>query len=114
MYLRKCTLCKSKVKTNVFEGFANWMQDDGNQQKYFNKYIKILEKLMTNPCKIDARKRNAKNMENDANMAPKWRSKSIKKHEKTIQKNITKNDAKIKRQKAMGPEGSLGPECQKR
>ena len=28
-----------------------------------------------------------------------------KKHEKTIQKNITKNDAKIKRQKAMRPEG---------
>jgi len=76
---------------------------------------------MTNPCKIDARKNNAKNMENDANMAPKWRSKSIKKHEKTIQKNITKNDAKIKRQKAIGPEGpwagsegALGPECRKR
>ena len=60
---------------------------------------------MTVPSKIDARKSDAKNMENDANMAPKWRSKSIKKHEKTIQKNITKNDAKIKRQKAMGPEG---------
>ena len=28
-----------------------------------------------------------------------------KKHEKTIQKNITKNDAKIKCQKAIGPEG---------
>ena len=69
---------------------------------------------MTNPCRIDARKSNAKNMENDANMAPKWRSKSIKKHEKTIQKNITKNDAKMKRQKAMGPEGPLGPECRKR
>ena len=75
---------------------------------------KIIEKLMTNPCKIDARKRNAKNMENDANMAPKWRSKSIKKHETTIQKNITNNDAKFKRQKAIRPEGPLGPECQKR
>ena len=42
--------------------------------------------MMTTPCKIDARKRNAKNMENDANMAPKLRSESIKKHEKTIQK----------------------------
>ena len=60
---------------------------------------------MTVPSKIDARKNDAKNMENDANMAPKWRSKSIKKHEKTIQKNITKNDAKIKRQKAIRPEG---------
>ena len=74
MCLRKCKLSKSKVKISVFEGFANWMQDDGNQQKYFNKYIKILSKLMTNPCRIDARKNNAKNMENDANMAPKWRS----------------------------------------
>ena len=90
------------------------MQDDGNQQKYFKIYIQILEKLMTNPCKIDARKRNAKNMENDANMAPKWRSKSIKKHEKIYKKNIMKNDVKTKRQKAIRPEGPLGPECQKR
>ena len=90
MCLRKCKLCKSNIKTSVFEGFAYWMLDDGNQQKYFKHiYIKILEKLMTNPCKIDARKRNAKNMENDANMAPKWRSKSINKYEKTIQKHIT-------------------------
>ena len=69
---------------------------------------------MKNQCRIDARKRNAKNMENDANMAPQLRSKSIKKHEKTIQKHITKNDAKMKRPKAMGPEGPMGPECWKR
>ena len=69
---------------------------------------------MRNPCKIDARKRNAKNMENDANMAPKWRSESIKKHEKTIQKHITNNYAKMKRQKAMGPDRPMGPECRKR
>ena len=81
MCLRKCKLCKSNAKTIVFEGFANWMQDDGNQQKYFKQYIKIIEQLMTNPCKIDARKRSAKNIDNDANMAPKWRSKSIKKHD---------------------------------
>ena len=60
---------------------------------------------MKNQYRIDARNNHAKNMENDANMAPKWRSKSIKKHEKTIQKHITKNDAKMKRQKAMRPEG---------
>ena len=60
---------------------------------------------MKNPCRIDARNNHAKNMENDANMAPKWRSKFIKKHKKTIQKNITKNDAKIKRQKVIRPEG---------
>ena len=66
--------------------------------------------MMTNPCKIDARKRNAKNMESDANMAPKLRSKSINKHGTIMQKHITKNDAKMKRQKAIGPEGPMGPE----
>ena len=76
---------------------------------------------MKNPCRIDARNNHAKNMENDANMEPKWRSNPSKKHEKTIQKNITKNDAKIKRQKGYTPggararsDGLLGPECQKR
>ena len=88
MCLRKCKLCKSNVKTNVFEGFANWMQDDGNQQKYFEKYLKILPKLMTNPCRIDARKSNAKNMENDTNMAPKWRSQSMKKQYKNTSRKM--------------------------
>ena len=46
MCLRKCKLCKSNVKTIVFEGFANWMQDDGNQQKY-------LKNIYKNPAKID-------------------------------------------------------------
>ena len=83
MCLRKGKLCKSNANTSVFEGFANWMQDDGNQQKYFKKYIKIFEKLMTNPCKIDARKRNAKKLK----MTPKWTSKSMKKqYKKTSRK----------------------------
>ena len=90
------------------------MQDHENQQNYFDKYIKFLAKLMKNPCRIDARKSNANNMENDANMAPKWTSKSIKKHKKNIQKHITKNDAKMKRQKAIRPEGPMGLECRKR
>ena len=66
---------------------------------------------MEKQCRTDARNNHAKNMENDANMEPKWTSK---KHEKTIQKNITKNDAKIKLQKAMRPEGPMGLECWKR
>ena len=33
---------------------------------------------MTNPCRIDARKSNEKNIENDADMVPKWRSTSFK------------------------------------
>ncbi len=60
---------------------------------------------MKNPCRIDARNNHAKNIENDANMEPKWTSKSIPKTWKNYTKNITKNDAKIKRQKAIRPEG---------
>ena len=62
---------QKKYKTNVFEGFANWMQDDENLQKYFKTYTKFLAQLMTNPCKIDARKSKAKSIEHDANMVPK-------------------------------------------
>ena len=62
----------------MFEGFANWMQDHGYQQNKFEKYIKSISKLMTNPSKIDARKSNATNIKNEANMEPKWRSNSIK------------------------------------
>ena len=79
MCLRKCKLCKSNVKISVFEAFANWMYDHENQQKYFKKHTKILAKLMNNPCRIDARNSHAKNIENDANMEPKWTSKSINK-----------------------------------
>ena len=43
-------------------------------------------------------------------ITPTWRQNGSrnpsKKHEKTIQTNITKNDARMKRQKAIGPEGA--------
>ena len=77
--LRKCKLCKSNVKTNVFERFSNWMQGHGNQQKHFKEYITILAKLMTNPYKIDARKSNAKNIENDVKMEVKINQKYMNK-----------------------------------
>ena len=48
------------MKTNVFEGSVNWMQDDENQQKYFKQYINILAKLKTNTRKTDARKKCCK------------------------------------------------------
>ena len=63
---------------------------------------------MTNPCRIDARKSNAKNMENDANMAPKWRSKSIKKHEKQYKKTSRKMMQKLSAKKLYARRG-LGP-----
>ena len=62
MCLRKGKPCKSNISFNVSEGFANWMWDHGNEQNYFKTYIKLLAKLMTTLCKIDARKNNAKNM----------------------------------------------------
>ena len=78
MCLRQCKLCKSKVNKSVFEGFANWMQDDGNQKKYFKQNTQILAKLITNPCKIDARKNNAKNIEIGANMEVEIHPKNMK------------------------------------
>ena len=36
---------------------------------------KIDAKSMKNPCKIDAGKRHAKSMENDAKVEPKWEPK---------------------------------------
>ena len=48
-------------------------------------------------------------MQKTLKMTPTWCKNgglnSSKKHKKTIQKNIAKNDAKMKRQKAIGPEG---------
>ena len=109
MCLRKCKLCKSNVKTSVFEGFANWMQDDGNQQKYFKNYIIVLAKLMTHPCRIDARKSNAKKNEK---ITPTWRqnggrnpSKNIKKNTKTHHEKWCKNEAP----KSYAPGGAVGP-----
>ena len=60
--------------------------------------------MMTNSCKIDARKSNATKWK----MTPTWRQhggRNPSTNEKTIQKNITKNDAKMKRPKAPDPKG---------
>ena len=51
-------------------------------------------------------------------MTPTWRPNGDRnpstKHEKTMQKHITKNDAEMKRQKGIGLEGPWGPESRKR
>jgi hypothetical protein len=50
---------------------------------------------MKNQCRIDARNNHAKNMENDANMEPKWRSNPSKKlYKKTSRKMMQKLSAK--------------------
>ena len=48
-----------------------------NRNTSKNILLFLFAKLMKTPCRIDARKSNAKNIENDANMEPKWRSNSI-------------------------------------
>ena len=63
---------------------------------------------MKNPCRIDARNNHAKNMENDANMEPKWTSKSIKKTWKNYTKKNTINYAKLSA-KSYAPGGAVGP-----
>ena len=40
-------------------------------------HLEMHQKSIQNRCKIDARKRHAKSMENDAKMLPKWKPKSI-------------------------------------
>ena len=90
------------------------MQDHGNQQKYLNKYINILGKLMNKSCKIDARKSNAKNIENDANLEPKWNSSSINNTRKNDTKKHHEQLCKNEAPERHTPGGALGQECWKR
>ena len=82
------------------------------------KSTKILPKTYRRPCKIDDKSVQNRCSKQSCKKHGKWCQHGAKmeipsnKHETTIQKNITKNDAKMKRPKAMRPEGSLGPECQ--
>ena len=62
------------------------------------RHAKRYQKSIKNRCKIDARKRHAKSMENDAKMHPKWDTKSIQNLKNTgknsIRKLMPKFDAK--------------------
>ena len=64
---------------------------------------------MTNPCKIDARKSNARNIENDAKMVPKWRSKSNKNTWTNDTKKHHEKWCKNEAPKSHSPEWVLGP-----
>ena len=71
---------KMDAKINVF--FMLFRKRRKRSRPFVFPYIlmfwacKIDAKSMTNPCKIDAGKRHAKSMENDAKMEPKWEPKS--------------------------------------
>ena len=49
------------------------------KRKRGSGHAKTYQTSIKNRCKIDAGKRHAKSMENDAKMEPKWMPKSIKK-----------------------------------
>ena len=91
MCFRNGKPCKNKLSTSVFEGFAQWVWNHENQQKYLKKYINILSNLMTNPCTINGRKSNAENRQNKVNMDPKW----IKIHQKCMKERCNKASRKM-------------------
>jgi len=61
------------------------------------RHAKRYQKSIQNRCKIDARKRHAKSVENDDKREPKWEPKSIKNRKsdgkKTCQKTTSKFEA---------------------
>ena len=67
-------------------------------RKRGSRYFKSHEKSVQNLCKIDARKRHAKSIENYTKMHPKWEPKSMKNLKNTekngIRKLMPKFDAK--------------------
>ena len=72
---------KMDAKINVFAFFFNKGENARNYYIYNRKrgsgHAKTHQKSIKNRCKIDAGKRHAKSMKNDAKMHPKWEPKSI-------------------------------------
>ena len=70
-------------KSLIFHVFFEKRENARNYLFYNRKrgsgHAKTHQKSIKNRCKIDAGKRHAKSMENDAKMEPKWMPKSIKK-----------------------------------
>ena len=105
MCLRKCKLCKSNEKQVFFRGSpigCRTMEINKNTSK--NTY-----KSLQNWWQFHLKSMLENIMQKTWKVMPTWSQNGDQnpsnKHEKTIQKNITKNYAKIKRQKAIGPEG---------
>ena len=98
----------AKMDTKI-DQFSNFSENGWNARNYLfynrkrgSEHIKIQEKSIQNRCKIDTRKSDAKSMENDAKMHPKWRPKSDQNLNKAgkngIRKLMPKFDAKQKSQ----------------
>ena len=77
--------------------FAYFFEKGGNARNYLfynrkrdSEHLKMHEKSIPNRCKIDARKSDAKSMENNAKMHPKWEPKfiqNLKNTKKTVSEN---------------------------
>ena len=87
----------------MFDGFANWTQDHGNQHTNFKKHINILATLMTNPCKIDARYSNAKNIEVDAKIEVEIHRQNMKKQYKKKSRKMMQKESAQKLYAQRGP-----------
>ena len=68
-------------KSMIFDTFSKKAKSHETIQKQIEFQAfgmqKGIKNQSKNPCKIDARKRLVKSMENDAKMHPKWEPKSI-------------------------------------
>ena len=73
----------AKMDAEIYD-FSCFFEKGENARNYLfynsfrgSRHLKMHQKSIQNLCKIDARKRHAKSMENDAKMHPKWEPKSI-------------------------------------
>ena len=85
-----------KMDTKI-DKFSNFSEKGWNARNYlfYNRkrgsgHLKSHKKSIKNPCKIDAKKKHAKSMENDAKREPKWEPKSIQ-NNKNIEKKARRN-----------------------
>ena len=74
---------EAKIDAEIID-FSYFFEKGENARNYLfynikrgSGHLKMHQKPIQNPCKIDAGKRHAKSMENDAKMEAKWRPKSL-------------------------------------
>ena len=94
----------AKMDAQIYD-FSCFFEKGENARNYLfynikrgSGHLEMHQKSIQNLCKIDARKRHAKSMENDTKMHPKWEPKSIKnrksdgkRHAKKQRRNLRPN-----------------------
>ena len=91
------TKIDAKIDENSYFSEKGW---NARNYLFYNRkrgseHLKMHEKSIQNRCKIDARKSDAKSMENDTKMHPKWEPKSIQNLKNTRKKRYPKIDTEI-------------------